>query len=328
MVVLYIQAAQGDKTIQATKLSKFNIHLISQALWIDLLSPSKEEEHWVESQIELDIPTKNEVEEIEPSSRLYLEDNAFFMTATLVAYSDLPQVKTDVVTFIYNKKQLITVRYAELHAFKWYTSKILPSKRKTLTAAALFLELLDATIERLADILEKIAHNSEEISRSIFYSQTKPGEESMSYKRILQNIGSHNDLGNKVRESLVSFMRLIAFLEQSFGANLSKTLHFSLALLNKDVKALSDYASFLSTKFNFLLDATLGMINIEQNNIIKIFSVAAVMFLPPTLIASIYGMNFHHIPELHWMIGYPLALVLMFLSALLPFKYFKRKKWL
>lgn len=326
MVIIY---SLTDNGIQVDTLNEYNRALLLNALWIDLLSPTKEEERLVEHDLKIEIPTKKEVEEIEPSSRLYTENNVVFMTATLVAFSDLPQVKTDVVTFILTSKTLVTLRYIELHAFKLFQSKLIRNTNKNYTANTLFMDLLDAAVERLADILEKVSNQCDEISQLIFH-HNNPADEAAetNFKKLLQYIGGNGDLGAKVSESLVSLTRLITYLEQAYGNDLEKDNRVLLTIIHKDVSALREHAAFLSTKFNFLLDATLGMINIEQNNTIKIFSVAAVIFLPPTLIASIYGMNFSHIPELSWHIGYPLALSLMVLSAWLPFRYFKKKKWL
>jgi magnesium transporter len=151
---------------------------------------------------------------------------------------------------------------------------------------------------------------------------------SRDFQKILSRLGRAGDLASKVRESLVSLGRLLAFAIQGTQARGRKTGSARLKTIGRDVASLSDYAAFLNNKVGFLLDATLGMINIEQNAIIKIFSVAAVVFLPPTLIASIYGMNFAHMPELGWPLGYPLALALMVVSAILPYLYFKRRGWL
>ncbi|MCE0724387.1 MULTISPECIES: magnesium/cobalt transporter CorA [Legionella] len=326
MVVIYYQT---DSRIQSSALNDENMHLLQDALWIDLLDPTKEEEELVETQLKIEIPTKEEVEEIEPSSRLYVENDAIYMTATMVALSDLPEAKTDVVAFIVTEKCLITLRYIELHPFKLFTKKLLRSKAKDYNAKALLIGLLDAAVDRLADILEKISGKFDEISKIIFHAKgnnhTAP---ETNYKHILQYIGTNGDLGTKASESLISFTRLISYLEQANHSELPKELMTYLTIIQKDINALREHASFLATKFSFLLDATLGMINIEQNNTIKIFSVAAVIFLPPTLIASIYGMNFTYMPEIRWYIGYPLAILMMFISALLPFSYFKKKKWL
>ncbi|MGM9454644.1 magnesium/cobalt transporter CorA [Legionella bozemanae] len=325
MVVIYYQT---DSRIQSQALNDENRHLLQDALWIDLLNPTKEEEKIVETQLKIEIPTKEEVEEIEPSSRLYVENNILYMTATMVALSDLPEVKTEVVAFILTEKCLITLRYIELHPFKLFIKKLLRSKAKDYNAKALLIGLLDAAVDRLADILEKIGGKFDEISKIIFHAKdNKHTTAETNYKHILQYIGANGDLGTKASESLISFTRLISYFEQN-NTDIPKELMNYLIIIQKDINALREHASFLSTKFSFLLDATLGMINIEQNNIIKIFSVAAVIFLPPTLIASIYGMNFTYMPEIRWYIGYPLAILMMFISALLPFSYFKKKKWL
>ncbi|STY29853.1 metal ion transporter, MIT family [Legionella wadsworthii] len=326
MVVIYYQS---DSRIQFKLLNDENKQLLQNALWIDLLSPTKEEEQIVETQLKIEIPTKEEVEEIEPSSRLYKENNVLYMTATMVALSDLPEVKTDVVAFILTEKCLITLRYVELHPFKLFIKKLLRSNSKDYSRNIVLIELLDAAIDRLADILEKISGKFDEISKTIFHPKENPHHTTeTNYKYILQYIGANGDLGTKASESLISFTRLISYLEQGYNSEPPKEINNHLNIIQKDITALREHASFLSTKFSFLLDATLGMINIEQNNTIKIFSVAAVIFLPPTLIASIYGMNFKFIPELNWYMGYPVAILMMFLSALLPFRYFKKKKWL
>ncbi|KTD40611.1 magnesium transporter CorA family protein [Legionella parisiensis] len=325
MVVIYYQT---DSRIQSKALDNENKDLLQDALWIDLLDPTKEEEKIVEAQLEIEIPTKEEVEEIEPSSRLYVENNTLYMTATMVALSDLPEVKTEVVAFILTEKCLITLRYIELHPFKLFTKKLLRSKTKDYNAKALLIGLLEAAVDRLADILENIGGKFDEISKIIFHAKAnKHSTAETNYKHILQYIGANGDLGTKASESLISFTRLISYFEQN-NSDIPKELMTHLAIIQKDINALREHASFLSTKFSFLLDATLGMINIEQNNTIKIFSVAAVIFLPPTLIASIYGMNFTYMPEIRWYLGYPLAILMMFISALLPFSYFKKKKWL
>jgi magnesium transporter len=246
----------------------------------------------------------------------------------MVALADLPGVKTDVVTFVLTKKCLITLRYIALHPFKRVTKKLLNSSIKVYDPKVLLIELLDAAVDRLADILEKIMDKFDDISKSIFRTKENNIPIQTNYKHILQYIGVNGDLGTKVSESLVSFTRLISYLQQANNSNISKELMNCLSIIQKDINALQEHASFLATKFSFLLDATLGMINIEQSNIIKIFSVAAVIFLPPTLIASIYGMNFHYMPELNWHKGYLFAIFIMLISSWLPFRYFKKKKWI
>ncbi len=326
MIVIYIPNQSG---IQPVVINQENQALLKDALWIDLLSPTRAEEELVEKYLAVNIPTKEEMVEIELSSRLYKENSALFMTATMVAQSESTEPKIDAVTFILIEKQLITIRYIEPHSFKFFISHLNRLDIKEYKAEKILVGLLEATTDRLADILEKVSHKFDEISQMIFRpSESKQKSTRLNYQLLLQDIGANGDLGTKARESLVSCNRLVSFFDQTYYQKLDQDLQSRLKIIMNDINSLSDYAMFISSKVNFLLDATLGMVNIEQNNIIKIFSVAAVVFLPPTLIASIYGMNFEYMPELHWAVGYPIVIVLMILSAWLPYQYFKKKKWL
>lgn len=316
------------KKLVLQEVTSADDHLLQQALWIDLLSPTKEEELRIEKLLNLDIPTREEMQEIEISSRLYKENGAIFMTATMIAQSTSTEPQIDPVTFVLTQNQLITVRYIEPQAFHLFSIQLYKQDVTHKHASALFVELLDATIDRLADTLEYIGRCLDDYSKTIFRSQTENGEAKLDYRQFMQQIGIKGDLNTKARESLVTFNRLITFFAQTAGAKVDAEEQIRLNVLGKDIAALSDHASFLSNKINFLLDATLGMVSIEQNNIIKIFSVAAVIFLPPTLIASIYGMNFHFMPELSWKWGYAFAIGLMLFAAWLPYKYFKKRKWL
>lgn len=311
--------------IESMEVEVGNYAAVDKAIWIDLISPAKKEEKFIEEHLKLDVPTKKEMKGIEQSSRLYKENGSIFMTATMVAQSKSAEPKADAVTFILSEKKLVTVRYIEPHSFKMFIQRLRKTDASEYGPVSLLIDLYEATTDRLADILETLSHKFDEISKKIFHNTS---DEPIDYHKLLQRIGSNGDLGAKVRESLASFNRLLVFFEQSAGASFDMDTKVRLSIVMKDLSSLSDYASFISNKVNFLLDATLGMVSIEQNNIIKIFSVAAVIFLPPTLIASIYGMNFHHMPELSWYIGYPMAIVLMLFSSFLPYRYFKSKKWL
>ena len=303
-----------------------NHALLHDAIWIDLVHPSKKEEKLIKEFLELDLPTREEMQGIEPSSRLYKENGTIFMTATMIAKSDSSEPKSDAVTFILKDDKLITVRYIEPQAFSLFISHLPKLASDGHHATHLIIALLEATIDRLADISERIGRSLDDYSQIIFRTQTAD-KIKLDYKQLLQELGSNGDLNAKAWESLISFNRLNGF-GQAVAAKFDEDLHSRLTTLTKDIVALSDQVKFLTSKVNFLLDATLGMVNIEQNNIIKIFSIAAVIFLPPTLIASIYGMNFTIIPELNWHYGYPLSIGLMLLSGWLPYKYFKIKKWL
>lgn len=314
-----------EDRIESTEIEIDDTTAVNNAIWIDLISPSRQEEKFMEGCIKIDIPTKKEMKGIEQSSRLYKERGSIFMTATMVAQSKSPEPKVDPVTFVLSERRLITIRYIEPHSFNSFIHRIHRVDASGYSPEKILMELYESTTDRLAEILETLSHRFDEISKKIFHNKH---HEQINYKELLQKIGSNGDLNAKVRESLVSFNRLLVFFEQTRGSDLDADTKARLGTVTKDLNSLSDYATFISNKVNFLLDATLGMVNIEQNNIIKIFSVAAVIFLPPTLIASIYGMNFHHMPELNWGIGYPIAIILMIFSSLLPYRYFKSKKWL
>jgi magnesium transporter len=325
---MMIVACLARNTLEIQQITSENQALLKEAVWVDLLSPSREEEAQVERCITLEIPTPEEMQEIELSSRLYKDNDALFMTAMMIAQSDSPDLKLEPVTFVLTPQQLITIRYIETQAFKLFRSQLQKIDITHRDAISLLIELLDTIIDRLADILELVGRHLDDYSKTIFRPQLHNTAMKLDYKELLQKIGANGDLNTKARESLVTFNRLITFFGQTAGSKIDSEGHLRLASLNKDILSLSDHADFLSSEVNFLLNATLGMVSIEQNNIIKIFSVAAVIFLPPTLIASIYGMNFHNMPELAWEWGYLLAIGLMLLSSWLPYKYFKRRKWL
>jgi magnesium transporter len=253
------------------------------------------------------------------------------MTATLMCQSDTAVPKTTPVTFILSGHRLITVRYDEPRPFMIVGNKLARACPPSVTGESVLMDLLDAVIDRAADILERIGSEVDQISHDIFEPEADAGgaDRTRSYNEILKAIGKKGDLASKVRESLVSIGRLLLYLaNEADSMRWAKEPRAQLRGMQRDVHSLSDHAAYLSNKIQFLLDAMLGVVTIEQNNVIKIFSVAAVALMPPTLIASIYGMNFKHMPELDWTLGYPVAIVLMLLAAALPYFFFKWKKWL
>ncbi len=313
---------------------EYPLENLERVIWIDLLSPTHEEETQLETRLEIDIPTREEMNVIEISSRLYIENGAAVMIASLPARADTDEPEMGPVTFVLAAGKLITVRYHEPRSFQTFPQRAAKAPLGCNDGDAVFLALLEAIIDRVADILERLGGDIDKLSRDVFQHQTgdtndKPRGKGSAFQPILQGVGRKGDMISKIRESLLSLERVIGFLMQPDIPHKSgRDDKERLNTIWRDAHALTDHASFLSQKINFLLDATLGMISIEQNSIIKIFSVAAVIFLPPTLIASIYGMNFDVMPELHWLFGYPFALVLMVLSAGLAIWYFKRKGWL
>jgi magnesium transporter len=299
------------------------------AVWIDLAFPTREEEAAVETALGIDVPTREDMKEIEHSSRLYQESDALFMTATVLVGSDTVTPETVPVSFILTETHLVTVRYGEPRSFAMARAQLeRPGGTGRIGPDAVLAHLLEAMIDRAADILEVIAHDVDEVSRGIFQEGGGKPTRSKDFQPIMRAIGWQGDLLSKVRESIASIGRLLTFLGGADRRIVPQEVQDRLAVMVRDTQSIADHAAFLASKTTFLLEATLGLVNIEQNAIIKIFSVVAVVFLPPTLVASIYGMNFRYMPELHWLLGYPLALVLMLASAVLPFLYFKRKGWL
>lgn len=299
------------------------------AVWLDLLHPTRDEEHLVESHLRLEVPTRDDMLEIEASSRVYREGNALFMTAILLANTDTSTPEANPVSFILSGNTLTTIRYVEPRSIQAFATRAQRVADNYSSGEAVLIGLLEAIVDRTADILERVGLDIEVLSRELFEHQDQKPGRSREFRDVLRNIGHKGDLNGKARESLVSLGRIMTFLVQGLPSiQETRDLRSRLKTLSRDINSLTDHASFLSNKFNFLLDATLGMINIEQNAIIKIFSVAAVVFLPPTLIASIYGMNFGFMPELDWPLGYPLALLLMIFSAIVPYWYFKHRGWL
>jgi magnesium transporter len=298
------------------------------AVWIDLVTPTVQEDRLVEQLLGIAVPTREEMQEIEVSSRLYVENGARYMTATLMCQSDTATPKTTPVTFILSGHRLATVRYDDPRPFAIVEHKLARLCPVKVTGESVLMDLLDAVIDRSADILERVGAEVDAVSHSIF----EPEEEAAppSYKEVLKALGRKGDLTSKVRESLVSIGRLLLFLaNEAEGMRWAKDTRLQLQAMQRDVMSLSDHDTYLANKITFLLDAMLGVVNIEQNAIIKIFSIAAVIFMPPTLVASIYGMNFHHnMIELDWQLGYPFALLLMVIAAVVPLAVFKWKKWL
>jgi magnesium transporter len=298
------------------------------AIWFDLVAPTQSEDKAVEKLLGIAVPTREEMQEIEVSSRLYIENGARYMTATLMCQSDTAMPKHTAVTFILANQRLVTVRYDEPRPFTIVDYKLGRSCSPTVSGETILTDLLDAVIDRAADILERAGAEVDVVSHVIFEPEDQEGPK-LSQNEILRTLGRKGDLASKVRESLVSIGRVLTFLlNEAEGMRWTKETRAQLKSMQRDVSSLSDHATYLTNKIIFQLDAMLGMVSIQQNDIIKIFSVAAVVFMPPTLIASIYGMNFKHLPELEWSFGYPMAILLMIAAAVVPVIYFKWKKWL
>jgi magnesium transporter len=302
---------------------------LSDTLWIDLFEPTPEEERAVEAECGINVPTREEMLEIETSNRLFEDDGAVYLTFTIVTRLDTDLPQNSQVTFILKDGRLITNRYADPLPFRRFVSYAERHGPSCATGSAVLAGLIEAIINRVADVIERVSTDLDGISAEVF---TRPSKRrrgrGRDFQLVLERIGQSGELIGKTRESLVSLGRALAFVQQATSASLANDVRTRLRTQARDVIAMSDHASFLGNNVSFILDATLGMVSIDQNNILKIFSVVTVFMLPPSVIGAIYGMNFDHIPWAHESWGFTAALVLMLASSLLPYLYFKRRRWL
>jgi magnesium transporter len=291
--------------------------------------PTPEEEAAVGALLGLELPTREDRVEIEVSSRLYVEDGALVMTAIVPARTDGDRPVMAPVTFVLARGRLVTIRDHEPRAFETFAKRAQRMQIGCTDGESVLMDLLDEIVDRLADVLERVAREIDALSRRIFDDATETRQKEDGYRAVLQEVGRKGDLASNIRESLVTLERMAGFIgSHSRGNGSLDSYRDQTASLAADVRALSDHADFLGQKINFLLDATLGFINIQQNGIMQLFSVVAVVFLPPTLVASIYGMNFAVMPELSWPWGYPLAVLVMIVTAVGPYLWFKHRGWL
>jgi magnesium transporter len=300
-------------------------------IWMDVHNITPEEEKCLEEQLGIDIPTREEIWKNRVLNRFYEENGVYYMSAAIITKVETPHPLTSTVTFILSDTYLVTIRYITPTSFKNFSDRLLRSTKRYKTSERLLEGLLSEMITRVAHNSEIVVQDLDRLSHDIFnLNSLSEGKQTQSVsaamRDVLKTLGTCADLNSKINESLHSITRLLSFLEQAHKENAD--LAARIQLLSKDTKSLSQQTGFLADKITFLLDATLGMINVEQNIIIKIFSVIAAFFLPPTLISSIYGMNFQHMPELHWVMGYPFALTMIMVCALIPYFYFRKRGWL
>ncbi len=306
--------------------------MMEKIVWFDLLEPTKDEEILVEQFLGINVPTYDEMREIESSSRLYIENNVVFTSAMVMTHTDSDAPQSHAISFILCQKKLITVRYSNPYSFRVASARHDDEERTINSGYGVLMLLIETIIGRLADILENASHQLDDVNHKIFRPTIHDRDARLKakpdYEDMMRRIGIQSDLFSKAQESLLTLNRLVSFASQGISPRWSSDEMERVSVTLKDINALSDYINFQSNKVYFLLDATLGLISIEQSSIIKIFSVAAVVFLPPTLVASIYGMNFKFMPELGWLLGYPFAIAMMVLAAVVPYFFFKKKRWL
>jgi magnesium transporter len=300
----------------------------AEAMWLDLLEPTPSEEKQVESFLSIDVPTRDEMREIESSNRLYEEDGALYMTVTVVTKLDSDLPESTQITFILSTAKLVTNRYVDPLPFRRFIAYAERHPASCNSPPAVLAGLVEAIINRVADVIERVATDLDAASVDVFSASRRKRGAMRDFRAVLERLGQNGELISKARESLVSLSRLLTFVQQSTSVPMSQEVRARFRTLTRDVTAMSDHATFLGSKVSFILDATLGLINIDQNNILKIFSVVTVFLLPPSVIGAAYGMNFEHIPGATEPWGFWAALGLMLVSSFGPFLWFKRKGWL
>ena len=291
-------------------------------VWVDLEAPTPEEKGWITERFGLTIPEDIVDEDLEESARFYEEDNGELHIRSDFLIDDSHTPRNVRVAFILHGKVLFSVHGEDLPVFRLLRLRARRIPALIEDAKDVLLKLYDADAEYSADALEGIYDNLEAVSARVLKKEITDPDAA----EVLAAIAKEEDLNGRIRRNMMDTRRALSFMMRSRMLN-AEQFEESRQIL-RDIDSLDSHTAFLFDKINFLMDATVGFININQNRIIKIFSVASVALLPPTLIASIYGMNFHSIPELDWSLGYPYAIALMAASVITPFWYFRRKGWL
>ncbi len=291
-------------------------------LWIDLINPTRQEDAAVEKALGLAVPTREEMGELEASSRVYRENGATYATADLITHGDDALPGLEPVTFVLTDGPLVTVRYTDPRPFAMMIDKLGREPALCTSGADMFLNLMEAVIDRNSDVLSRNGARVEGIAGHVF-----SGGRAVGFDKLITKLGQAQMASARIEQSLAGLLRIFAFVGMDERVDTDEA-RSHLRSLGRDADSLIAHNQSVAIAINFQLSAALGLINIEQSSIIKIFSVAAVAFLPPTLIASIYGMNFEHMPELPQPWAYPAAVAAMVVSAILPLAWFKRKGWL
>jgi magnesium transporter len=298
-------------------------------IWIDLLDPTPEELAQVCSGYDLRVPSRAQLEEIEQSSRLRADGRFLYMSMPLAVSLNQEEAVTAPVGFVLSSALLVTVRFVELQAFAHVAARM--SERGDIRGSGqAFIALLENMVDRAADRLEKIARDLTGISRTTFHGparKQRSGRVNQLLRQTLISLGGTGEVLSNIRETLLGLQRIVDFAGEAADAWLERDIRSRLKTAHNDLISIADFELHLSEKVHFLLDAVLGFINTEQNDMFKVLTIASVVGIPPTLIASMYGMNFHNMPELAWRWGYAYGLVLIALSTIIPVLWFKRRGW-
>ncbi|MDE2581951.1 MAG: magnesium transporter CorA family protein [Rhodospirillales bacterium] len=308
------------------------IETLQDAAWIDLVDVTAEEAAVVEDATGLRVASRADLQEIESSSRLGFADGALYLSTPAVTRGGPGDGQVAPIGFALNPRCLLTIRFAPSRAIEDFVARAEHPDAGPQGPAHIFVGLLEAMVDRLADRLEQITADLDAVSRRIFQPDLvtgrRPRQSDATLRDGLKVVGQAGDLVSHIRDSLLGIGRLVPYAEQMAAAWMPADLHPRLVTLRQDIQSLSDYDAQVLNKVQLLLDATLGFINIAQNNIMKILTVVSVVGIPPTLVASIYGMNFKGMPELQWAWGYPYGLTMIVASALVPLIWFLVRGWL
>jgi magnesium transporter len=293
--------------------------------WIDLCDASDEERAAVEKATDLRVPTKPAISEIETTSRAFTENHAIYLSTPLPAATKSAEPLT-VAGFVLTERVLITVRFTKNPVFDAVYEAC--AAEPHVHSCDVFLRLLEALVDRAADTLEHCSADLDAVSQHAFHADGPHKKANNALRQGLRKLGQMGDWISQIRDTLLGLGRIAAFVCETSDHMLPPEDVPRLKAVRADILSLNDYQLHLSGKVQFLLDATLGFISIEQNDIVKTLTIVSVVGVPPVLIAGIYGMNFHYMPELAWHYGYPLALLLMVVTGLAPLLWFKRRGWM
>lgn len=315
---------QADRWQKGTDLG-------ADIIWVDLVDPTAEEIRQVEDVLGIRVPTADSLSEIEASSRLILENNLLYLSAPAVKLNAYGEADLTPVGFIIGPKVLVTIRFSPLPTFDSVATRI-HADNTLQNGMCVFTALLEAMVDRGADVLEHLGAEADRLSRSVFKGglarEKGPVRSTRRLREALGEVGTLADRLAKARDVLLGVGRVASFSGDVAKDWITKGSRARLDAVNKDVASLSDYETRLSDKIQLLLDAVLGFISIEQNDLFKILTIVSVVGVPPTLLAGIWGMNFKNMPELDWVWGYPLAWLAIIASGLLPLVWFKIRGWI
>lgn len=305
--------------------------LPANMVWIDMHAPSVDEKKYIEKCFNIDVLTSEEISRIEVISPFYKSKEAYYMTMTTISRNENEHFDGTPFTSVMTNNCLITLHYSEMAVIETFLNLTRHEIDIYKIPSVLLSALTEIFINDVGEILEKTGNEMDALIQKVFDTRKDPDKtlNSNNYNDIIAKVGNTGNTISRCRESLMSINRLIIYFTQ---IEREKTPHkdhvLRLKHMSREISSLTEYANFLSQRISFLLDATLGLLSVEQNIIVKVFTIASAVLMPPTLIASIYGMNFKHMPETSWDYGYPIALFLMLISAVIPFLYFKKKGWL